>query len=84
MYQTDDKSSKRRKRQKEQISLWMSRNELPHIMRREINEFIKDIFDKDEDVYLENVIPDLPTDLQNNVKRHICFDLLKKVSFFIP
>ncbi|XP_050263559.1 cyclic nucleotide-gated ion channel 1-like isoform X3 [Quercus robur] len=76
----DDKSSKRRKRQKEQISLWMSRNELPHSMRREINEFIKDIFDKDEDVYLENVIPDLPTDLQNNVKRYICFDLLKKLN----
>lgn len=83
MYQTADKSSERMKRQEEKIKAWMSRHKLSTEMRRQINHFMKQKFEEDEDVYVENLIPKLCPKLQNNVKRHICFDLLKKVSFFI-
>ena len=39
-------------------------------------------FREDEDVYLENLLPNLPEELQNNVKQHIYVMLLENVSFF--
>ena len=38
-------------------------------------------YEEGEDVNVENLIPDLPPDLQEGVKRHICLPLLKNVSF---
>nr|XP_023874076.1 cyclic nucleotide-gated ion channel 1-like [Quercus suber] len=36
-------------------------------------------YEEGEDVNVENLIPDLPPDLQNKVKRHICLHLLKNL-----
>ena len=38
-------------------------------------------YEEGEDVNVENLIPDLPLELQEEVKRHICLNLLKNVSF---
>ena len=68
--------------QKEKIMSWMSKKALPSEMIKQIMEHIPKRYDEDEDVYVENLIPDLPPKLQGEVKYHICFDLLKNVSFF--
>ena len=44
-------------------------------------ENINKRYEEDEDVNVENLIPDLPLELQREVKRHICLPLLKNVSF---
>ena len=76
------KSSKRRKKQEANIALWLSKEKVPTEMKSDIIKFIHDRFDEDEDVNVENLIPDLPLDLQSNVKCHVCLNLLKNVSFF--
>ena len=59
----------------------MSNKGLDSKMTSQIMDFIHQRFEADEDVYVENLIPNLPLELQREVKRHICFDLLKNVSF---
>ena len=34
-------------------------------------------FEEDEDVYLENLLPNLPGQLQNEVKQHICLECIQ-------
>ncbi|KAF3947000.1 hypothetical protein CMV_026804, partial [Castanea mollissima] len=70
------KSSKRQKQQKTMRS-WISKRGFDGTIKREIIWNIDQRFEEDEDVYVENLIPDLPPDLQNNVKRYLCLDLLK-------
>ncbi|XP_023874097.1 cyclic nucleotide-gated ion channel 1 [Quercus suber] len=74
------KSSKRRKRQEANIELWLSKEKVPTTMKNCIIEFIHNRFDEDEDVNVENLIPDLPLKLQIDVKRHICLNLLKNLN----
>ncbi|KAM3741820.1 hypothetical protein ACB098_07G026100 [Castanea mollissima] len=71
------KLSKRRKRQEANIELWLSKEKVPTTMKNCIIEFIHNRFDEDEDVNVENLIPDLPLKLQSDVKCHICLNLLK-------
>lgn len=72
--------SKRRKRQEANIELWLSKEKVPTAMKSRIIEFIHNSFDEDEDVNVENLIPDLPLKLQSDVKRHICLNLLKNLN----
>ena len=74
------KSSKRQKQQKIMRS-WISQRGFDSTIKSEIIRNIDQRFEEDEDVYVENLIPDLPPDLQNNVKRHLCLNLLENVSF---
>ena len=76
------KSSKR-KNQKENAELWFTKNDLPSKMKSDITANLDKRFeeDEDEDVYVENLIPGLPVRLQNDIKRLICLNLLKQVSF---
>ncbi|XP_075672633.1 cyclic nucleotide-gated ion channel 1-like [Castanea sativa] len=74
------KSSKRQKQQKTMRS-WISQRAFNDTIKREIIRNIDQRFEEDEDVYVENLIPDLPPELQNNVKRHLCLDLLKNLKF---
>ncbi|XP_075672541.1 cyclic nucleotide-gated ion channel 1-like isoform X3 [Castanea sativa] len=71
------KRRKRRKRQEANIELWLSKEKVPTIMKSRIIGFIHNRFDEDEDVNVENLIPDLPLELQSDIKRHICLNLLK-------
>lgn len=74
------KSSKLQK-QKTIMRSWISRRRFDSTIKSEIIRNIDQRFEEDEDVYVENLIPDLPPELQNKVKRHLCLDLLKNVSF---
>ena len=76
------KKDLKRKKQEKNIESWMSKKALPSEMTKQIMEHIPKRYDEDEDVYVENLIPDLPPKLQGEVKHHICSDLLKNVSFF--
>ncbi|XP_050260677.1 cyclic nucleotide-gated ion channel 1-like isoform X2 [Quercus robur] len=79
-FQTSMQRRKRRKRQEANIELWLSKEEVPTEMKSHIIGFIHNRFDEDEDVNVENLIPDLPSELQSNVKRHICLNLLKNLN----
>ncbi|XP_075672538.1 cyclic nucleotide-gated ion channel 1-like isoform X2 [Castanea sativa] len=74
------KRRKRRKRQEANIELWLSKEKVPTIMKSRIIGFIHNRFDEDEDVNVENLIPDLPLELQSDIKRHICLNLLKNLN----
>nr|XP_023874650.1 cyclic nucleotide-gated ion channel 1-like [Quercus suber] len=71
--------SEKRKKQKEKIELWSSKHDLPSDLRGPIMDNVIQKFREDEDVYLENLLPNLPGELQNNVKQHICLKLLENV-----
>ena len=76
------KKEHKHKKQEENIKTWMSEKALPKGTISKILDHIREKFKVDEDVCVENLILDLPSKLQEEVKSHICFDLLKKVSFF--
>ncbi|XP_050261815.1 cyclic nucleotide-gated ion channel 1-like isoform X2 [Quercus robur] len=73
------KSSKRQKQQKN-LKSWMSKHEFHGATKGNINDYIGQRYEADEDVYVETLIPDLPSELQSDVKRHICLDLLKNLT----
>ncbi|XP_075673293.1 cyclic nucleotide-gated ion channel 1-like isoform X2 [Castanea sativa] len=78
--QTCMQRRKRRKRQEANIDMWLSKEKVPTTMKSRIIGFIHNRFDEDEDVNVENLIPDLPLELQSDVKRHICLNLLKNLN----
>ncbi|XP_075673292.1 cyclic nucleotide-gated ion channel 1-like isoform X1 [Castanea sativa] len=79
-FQTCMQRRKRRKRQEANIDMWLSKEKVPTTMKSRIIGFIHNRFDEDEDVNVENLIPDLPLELQSDVKRHICLNLLKNLN----
>ena len=76
------KKDRKHEKQEENLTLWMTNKAIPEGMKSEILDHIHKKFEVDEDVCVENLIPDLPLKLQGEVKYHICFHLLKNVSFF--
>ena len=74
------KSSQRQKQHKSMIK-WIIKKDFNSTIKSKIMENINKRYEEDEDVNVENLIPDLPLELQREVKRHICLPLLKNVSF---
>ena len=74
--------SKKRRKQKEKIDIWCSKHKVSKKMRSLIVEDMNGRFKEDEDVYLENLLPNLPGNFQSEVKQHICLKRLKEVSSF--
>ena len=78
---TKERMGKRRKQQ-QNLDLWMySRHGFDRTTGDKIIDHMAKSYDSDDDVSVETLIPDLPSELQSDVKRHICLDLLKNVSF---
>ena len=73
------KNNRKHKKQEENITSWMTNKAIPKGMKSKILDHIHKKFQLDEDVCVENLIPNLPSRLQGQVKHHICFHLLKKV-----
>ena len=73
------RSSQRQKQHKGMIS-WISQKKFDSTEKSLIMENINQRYEEGEDVNVENLVPDLPTDLQTKVKRHICLQILKNVS----
>ena len=76
MYQTAAK------RKEESINLWIENKELQTETSSEIIKIVQKKFHEEEDIYVEILISELPSQLQWDVKNEICFDPLKHVSFF--
>ena len=74
------RSSQRQKQHKGMIS-WISQKKFDSTEKSLIMENINQRYEEGEDVNVENLVPDLPKDLQTKVKRHICLQILKNVSF---
>ena len=74
------KSSQRQKQHKSMIS-WISKKKFDSRTKGLIMDNINQRYEEGDDVNVENLIPDLPLDLQKEVKRHICLPLLENVSF---
>ncbi|XP_030944783.1 cyclic nucleotide-gated ion channel 1-like isoform X3 [Quercus lobata] len=75
--------SEKRKKQKEKIELWSSKHDLPSDLRGPIMDNMIQKFKEDEDVYVENLLLNLPGELQNNVKQHICLKLLENEHSYV-
>ncbi|XP_042960441.1 cyclic nucleotide-gated ion channel 1-like [Carya illinoinensis] len=64
------------------IELWISRNGL-NDLKREIMAYIRRVILQDNiDVDAKNPLPHLSTELQRDIKCHLCLPLLKKVPMF--
>ena len=74
------KSSQRQKQHKSMIK-WITKKDFDGTTESKIMDYINKRYEEGEDVNVENLIPDLPLELQKDVKRHICLPLLKNVSF---
>ena len=74
------KSSQRQKQHKSMIK-WITKKDFDSTTESKILDYINKRYEEGEDVNVENLIPDLPLELQEEVKRHICLNLLKNVSF---
>ncbi|XP_050259648.1 cyclic nucleotide-gated ion channel 1-like [Quercus robur] len=72
------KSSQRQKQHKSMIK-WIIKKDFNSTTKSKIMENINKRYEEDEDVTVENLIPDLPLELQKEVKRHICLPLLKNL-----
>lgn len=60
------------------IELWISKNDLPQNINEEIMQSVKDILEGDKDANVESLL--LNVRKKSNIKRHLCFDMLKRVS----
>jgi len=66
-----------RKRDAEQ---WMSHRMLPEDLRKRIRRYEQYRWQETRGVEEETLLRNLPKDLRRDIKRHLCLDLLKKVS----
>ncbi|XP_030944422.1 cyclic nucleotide-gated ion channel 1-like isoform X2 [Quercus lobata] len=72
------KSSQRQKQHKSMIK-WITKKDFDSTTESKIMDYINKRYEEGEDVNVENLIPDLPLELQKEVKRHICLNLLKNL-----
>lgn len=64
------------------VELWMDRRRLPALVRRRVRESERFKWAANQGVNEEQLLEDLPEDLQREIRRHLCLDLVKKVRIF--
>lgn len=64
------------------VELWMDRRRLPAFVRRRVRESERFKWAANQGVNEEQLLEDLPEDLQREIRRHLCLDLVKKVRIF--
>ena len=62
---------------------WMSHRLLPDNLKERITRYEHYKWQETRGVDEENLIRNLPKDLRRDIKRHLCLDLLKRVSVSI-
>ena len=60
------------------IELWISKNDLPQNINEEIMHNVKEILEADKDASVESLL--LKVRKKSNIKRHLCLEMLKRVS----
>ncbi|KAK1553640.1 hypothetical protein Q3G72_001475 [Acer saccharum] len=79
------KQKKREKEEKKQeiLEKWFPFRKLSEKLQKCIKEHqLKNKWKQKGDVNVENLLRNLPTDLENNIKRELCLDLLQNVGRF--
>ncbi|KAF3947370.1 hypothetical protein CMV_026487, partial [Castanea mollissima] len=66
------------KRKEKNIKLWIENKKLQTETSDEITKIMEKKFHEEEDIYVEILISELPSQLQSDVKNQICFDPLQR------
>ncbi|OAY69391.1 cyclic nucleotide-gated ion channel 17-like [Ananas comosus] len=61
---------------------WMKHRRLPHDLRERVRRFIQYKWLATRGVDEESMFKCLPADLRRDIKRHLCLDIVRRVSFF--
>ena len=72
--------NKRSEEDRKRLEEWTERHMIPDILKHKIMQIVGENLKKDIYFNLENIFLLLPPELQKDVKRHLCLDMLKKVS----
>ncbi|KAH9290368.1 hypothetical protein KI387_034485, partial [Taxus chinensis] len=64
------------------VEIWMERRRLSPLMRRRVRQSEQFKWAANRGVNEEKLMEDLPEDVQREIRRHLCLDLLKKVRIF--
>ncbi|XP_057855168.1 probable cyclic nucleotide-gated ion channel 20, chloroplastic [Cryptomeria japonica] len=64
------------------VEIWMERRRLPLQMRSRVRQSERFKWAANQGVNEEELMEALPEDLQREIRRHLCLDLLKKVRIF--
>ncbi|XP_075672873.1 cyclic nucleotide-gated ion channel 1-like isoform X1 [Castanea sativa] len=67
------------KRKEKNIKLWIENKKLRTDTSNEITKIMEKKFHEEEDIYVEILISELPSQLQSDVKNQICFDPLQRL-----
>ena len=62
---------------------WMSHRKLPNSLRARVRKYQQYKWKLTRGVEEENLLHSLPKDLRRDIKRHLCLDLLMRVSVFL-
>lgn len=60
---------------------WMRHRQLPEALQQRVRRFIQYKWVATRGVNEESVLRALPTDLRRDIQRHLCLDLVRRVSF---
>jgi cyclic nucleotide gated channel, plant len=63
---------------------WMRHRQLPQALQDRVRRFIQYKWLATRGVDEESILQSLPDDLRRDIKRHLCLDLVRRVSKTIP
>ena len=82
--QSKKKKLAQQRKAKGEIQVWTERHMIPDILKHKIMQTVGENLKEDIYFNLENMLLLLPPELKKDVKRHLCLDMLKKVSSSDP
>lgn len=59
---------------------WMKHRQLPQVLRERVRRFVQYKWLATRGVDEESILQGLPTDLRRDIQRHLCLDLVRRVS----
>ena len=62
---------------------WMSHRKLPHHLKARLRRYQQYKWNLSRGVEEQNLLQSLPKDLRKDISRHLCSDLLMRVSDFL-
>ena len=76
----NEKSKEAMKAKERDIEMWMNSKELPLNIMRRVMPHVRRMIEEKKDIDERNPLPHLPIEFAKEIKRHICWPLLKRVS----
>lgn len=75
-----DQRQNKQKKAKDDIQVWIQKNEFCDDIKNRINAIVDEVLEEDINVNAENLFLVLPAKLKNDIKSHLCLDILRNVS----